>query len=180
MLSLKKIFKAIQLSSTDNTLVFTKMCAILKRCTFNYVFLSVFWSLHELIGWFSNRTGTSHWRQLTTARANQTTGLTNGRAANWAPEAMFSPFRALSRRQLTFPSSCYITNVTSISHDFPWPTIKIHDFQGLEYEIIKFHDFPGFPWRVRSLIIYLVPVNVSLPPSYVDTWCTSERCQTQS
>ena len=23
-------------------------------------------------------------RQLTTARANQTTGLTNGRAANWA------------------------------------------------------------------------------------------------
>ena len=25
-------------------------------------------------------------RQLTTARANQTTGLTNGRAANWAPE----------------------------------------------------------------------------------------------
>ena len=26
-------------------------------------------------------------RQLTTARANQTTGLTNGRATNWAPEA---------------------------------------------------------------------------------------------
>ena len=25
-------------------------------------------------------------RQLTTARANQTTGLTNGRAANWAQE----------------------------------------------------------------------------------------------
>ena len=31
--------------------------------------------------------------QFTTARANQTTGLTNGRAANWAPE--FSPFCAL-------------------------------------------------------------------------------------
>ena len=42
-------------------------------------------------------------RQLTTARANQTTGLTNGRAANWAPEVVFSPFRALSCRQLTFP-----------------------------------------------------------------------------
>ena len=42
--------------------------------------------------------------QLTTARANQTTGLTNGRAANWAPEVVFSPFPALSCRQLTFPS----------------------------------------------------------------------------
>ena len=45
-------------------------------------------------------------RQLTTGPANQTTGLTNGRAANWAPEVVFSPFRALSRRQLTFPSCC--------------------------------------------------------------------------
>ena len=47
-------------------------------------------------------------RQLTTARADQTTGLTltNGRAANWAPEVVFSPFHALSRRQLTFLSCC--------------------------------------------------------------------------
>ena len=28
-------------------------------------------------------------RQLTTARASQTTGLTNGRAANWVPEVAF-------------------------------------------------------------------------------------------
>ena len=48
-------------------------------------------------------------RQLTTARAKQTTGLTNGRAANWVPEVEFSPFRALSRRQMTFPFCCYIT-----------------------------------------------------------------------
>ena len=52
-------------------------------------------------------------RQLTTARADQTTGLTkawpmvtNGRAAKWAPEVVFSPFHALSRRQLTFLSCC--------------------------------------------------------------------------
>ena len=45
-------------------------------------------------------------RQLTTARANQTTGLTNGRGANWAPEIEFSPFRALSRRQMTFAFCC--------------------------------------------------------------------------
>ena len=45
-------------------------------------------------------------RQLTTARANQTTGLANGRAANWEPEVVFSPFRALSRLQLTFPFCC--------------------------------------------------------------------------
>ena len=42
-------------------------------------------------------------RQLTTARANQTTGLTNGRAVNWPPEVASRPFRALSCRQLTFP-----------------------------------------------------------------------------
>ena len=45
-------------------------------------------------------------RQLTTARANQTTGLSNGRAANLAPKVVFSSFRALSCRQLTFPSCC--------------------------------------------------------------------------
>ena len=33
-------------------------------------------------------------RQLTTACANQTTGLTNSTAANWAPEVDFSPHRA--------------------------------------------------------------------------------------
>ena len=45
-------------------------------------------------------------RRLTTARENQTTGLTNGRATNWAPEVESSGFRALSRRQLTFQSCC--------------------------------------------------------------------------
>ena len=40
-------------------------------------------------------------RQLTTAWTNQTNGLTNGTAANWAPEADLTPFRALSRRQMT-------------------------------------------------------------------------------
>ena len=42
-------------------------------------------------------------RQLTTARANHTTGLTNDTAANWAPEVVFSPYRAPSCRQVTFP-----------------------------------------------------------------------------
>ena len=45
-------------------------------------------------------------RQLTTAWTNQATGLTNGRATNWASEVEFSPFRALSRRQMTFPFCC--------------------------------------------------------------------------
>ena len=45
-------------------------------------------------------------RLLRTARANQTTGLTNGRTANWVPEVEFSSFRALTRRQMTFPSCC--------------------------------------------------------------------------
>jgi len=45
-------------------------------------------------------------RQLTTARANQRTGSTNGTTANWAPEVDFSPYRLLSRRQMTFPFCC--------------------------------------------------------------------------
>ena len=52
--------------------------------------------------------GTERERHLTTARANQTTGLTNSRARNWEPEVEFSPFRALSRRQMTFPFCCQI------------------------------------------------------------------------
>ena len=32
-------------------------------------------------------------------RENQTTGLTNDRAANWAPEVEFSPFRTLSHHE---------------------------------------------------------------------------------
>ena len=45
-------------------------------------------------------------RLLTIARENPTTGLTNGRAANWVPEVEFRPFRALTRRQMTFPFCC--------------------------------------------------------------------------
>jgi len=43
--------------------------------------------------------------------------------------------------------------INTIFHDFPWPTLKFHDFPGLENEILKFHDFPGFPWPVRTLCI---------------------------
>ena len=51
-----------------------------------------------------------------TACRNQTTGLTNGKEVNWAPEVEFSPFHALSRRQLTFPFCCYISLIYSC-HD---------------------------------------------------------------
>ena len=51
-----------------------------------------------------------------TACANQTTGLTNGKEVNWSPEVEFSPFHALSHRQLTFPFCCYISLIYSC-HD---------------------------------------------------------------
>ena len=44
-----------------------------------------------------------------------------------------------------------LSNKTLIFHDFQGPTIKFHDFPGLENEIPKFHDFPGFPRPVRTL-----------------------------
>ena len=46
--------------------------------------------------------------QLTTARANQTTGLTNCTAGNWAPEVAFSPFVPFSRRQLVLQRSILV------------------------------------------------------------------------
>lgn len=40
-----------------------------------------------------------------------------------------------------------------IFHDLPSPTIKFHEFQGLENEILEVHDFPGFQWPIRALAI---------------------------
>ena len=31
----------------------------------------------------------------------------------------------------------YLSNTTSIFHDFPGPTVKFHDFLGLENEMLK-------------------------------------------
>lgn len=39
-----------------------------------------------------------------------------------------------------------------IFHDFPRPTNKFHDFQGLEEEILKFHDFPARINPVQSFL----------------------------
>ena len=58
-----------------------------------------FFNSHIFFSWFCIDTGI-------TARANQTTGLTNGRTANWEPEVAFSSFCMLSRRQLTFLFCC--------------------------------------------------------------------------
>ena len=45
------------------------------------------------------------------ARAIQTTGWTNGRGTNWTSEVAVSPFRALFRRQQTFPSVVAATGI---------------------------------------------------------------------
>ena len=53
---------------------------------------------------------------------------------------------------LALPSTVTkLSNKTSIFHDLQGPTIKFHDFPGLENEMLKFHDFPGFPWHVQTL-----------------------------
>ena len=63
--------------------------------------ISLFGIFHTLVP-----VATERERQLKTARANQTTGFTAGREANWAPEVEFSPFRVLSRHQMTLSSCC--------------------------------------------------------------------------
>ena len=53
-----------------------------------------------------------------TAHTNQTTGLTNGRVAHWAPEIAFIPFQALA--QLTScsvaKSAYYLQGVEGTVH----------------------------------------------------------------
>ena len=46
------------------------------------------------------RRATEREHQLTMARTNETTGLTNGRVANWAPEVEFSPFCTLIKNDV--------------------------------------------------------------------------------
>ena len=53
---------------------------------------------------------------------------------------------------LYFTSSSFLfLDITLIFDDFQGPTIKFHDFPGLEIEILKFHDHAGFPWSVRAM-----------------------------
>ena len=49
-----------------------------------------------------------------------------------------------------------LPNKTLIFHDFQGPTIKFHDFPGLENEILKFHGFPGFPWPVQTRLYTII------------------------
>ena len=66
------------------------------------------------------------------------------------------PFGLLKNPFYAFSSA--VTNLSNkilIFHDFQGPTIKFHDFPGLENEMLKFHDFPGFPWPVQVLNSYL-------------------------
>ena len=67
------------------------------------------------LGWFSNRTGTSVDDGPTQIKQLAWPSLTNGWAANWAPEVESSPFRALFRRQMKFPFCCKISLLTNIS-----------------------------------------------------------------
>ena len=62
------------------------------------------------------------------------------------PFALFSHF-ALSYIVLDLSSAVTnLPNKISIFKDFQRPTIKFHDFPGLENAILRFHDsVPGFP-----------------------------------
>jgi len=60
------------------------------------------------------------------------------------PFALFN-YSSLSYVILALSSAVTnLPNKTLIFHDFQGPTIKFHDFLGLENEIVKFHNFSGF------------------------------------
>ena len=56
--------------------------------------------------------------------------------------------------------SCFVVLRKSFSvifHDFPWPTIKFHDFPGLENEIVKLHDFPWLCIAQLKRVLFWFP-----------------------
>ena len=72
---------------------------------------------------------------------------------------LFFALTKFNRHKLWCPPKCvpflscprFVVFTFITFHNFQGPTIKFHDFPGLENEILKFHDFPGFPWPVRTL-----------------------------
>ena len=90
----------------------------------------------KIVYFFKVDLATEREQQLTTVR-----GLTNGRAANWAPEVAFGPFRALSSRQLTFSFCCFQLNQPNYidRDDVIRTTIALHDFSFLfQVRILQF------------------------------------------
>ena len=77
------------------------------------------------------------------------------RHKRWCPVKcelfVLADYSSLSYNVLALSSICltYLSNKTSIFHDFPGPTwnliLKFHDFLDLENTMLKFYDFPGLP-----------------------------------
>ena len=91
---------------------------------------------------------------MTTVHANQTTCLANGRAANWAPEVVFGPFRTLSYRQLTSrPVAIQFFNlqvwVSEHAYLIPFPRCD-GDVSVLSRPVA----YPFFPCKRQSIRIY--------------------------
>ena len=81
--------------------------------------------------------------QLTAARANHTTGLTNGRAANWAPEVVFSLFHTLSRRQLSLLNQPFYSGPTPRTDGFGFELINVSLSYSWWYTLILGGSCPG-------------------------------------
>ena len=67
--------------------------------------VSIFHTLRDPVNEMAEL-ATERERQFTTARANQTNGLTNGRAAIGHRKSRLALFARFFRRQLTFPFCC--------------------------------------------------------------------------
>ena len=67
-----------------------------------------------------------------------------GRHSNFNPRGNFFPF-FLSLQMQNSPN--YF-----VFHDLPRPTLKFHEFPGLEKEGLQFQDFQCFPFPMQTLI----------------------------
>ena len=123
--------------------------------------------------------------QLTTARANHTTGSTSGRAANWAPEVVFSLFRTLSRRQLSLLNQPFYSGPTPRTDGFGFELINVSLSYSWWYTLILKRlpgaFFPNFHYQGGScpglsvitkkswkliLIMLLIQINGAISVSF--------------
>ena len=97
----------------------------------------------------------SYWADL----ANQTTGLTNGWAANWAPEVEFSPFRALCRPSNDVPVLLLNQPITELRKRRFWAT-QVTQMWGLFFFIM--------PWRYQIVFLRVVILIETICPKIKD------------
>ena len=125
-----ELCKTVRLTSFQNPQLqsfwiffnFIHPCLLFHLHDYLYLLL-LFWAViflfHSILGWFSNRTGTS----VDNGARKSNNWLDQWQSGKLGTGSLFSPFRVLSRRQLTFPSS-YLNQPNLVAVPTTWILIN--------------------------------------------------------